>query len=255
MAYSFNRSTPDYATYGHVSGLDSLTKLTIAFYVKRPATVNSFDRIVEHIGANTTGAGSASGFSIYHNGSSTANIAASFRNNETGTFTAFASALPADSTWYAFWMVYDGTLSAASRIALWIDGSTFASTSGFDASSSIGVNDQALAIAADSSGGTNWGGTIAGLALFPGVAITDSTLITDHAAATGPLPNLSSASSYLADLDYYAELENSLNFGTGGLTATSSGSPSVVTHPYTVPASGRFWRDRKRTYLSPWLRR
>jgi hypothetical protein len=235
MAYRFTRATPDAAAYGHIAALDGLTRLTLVWYMQQPGTVNSFDRIVEHIGANITGAGSASGFTVYHQGTDASRIAASFRNNETTTFTSFDVSMAAASTWYAHWLVYDGSLAAASRLRLWSNGSSVAASSGLDASTSLGVNDQPLAIGSVSAGGTNWDGTIAGLAIFPGLAITDSTLISDHAARTGRLPDLASARPYYAQLDYYAELFDSLNFNKPSLTTTTTGSPTVVTHPYTVP--------------------
>jgi hypothetical protein len=259
MAYSFNRSTPDYATYGHVSALDGLGKLTIALIVKRPASVNSYDSIFGQIGANTTGTGTASGFTLVHNNTSTSNLILAVRNNNSGPSFIGNGVLASAGTWYALWIVYDGSLGTAQdRIKMWANGSAVTNdTVNGDYPATIGTCDQALIFGSDTGAlsAQAWGGTLAAFAMFPGVAITDSTLISDHAALTGPLPDLSSASAYVADLDYYAELSSTLDFGTGGLTATVTGSPSTATHPYTVSGATRFWRDRKRTYLSPWLRR
>jgi hypothetical protein len=88
-----------------------------------------------------------------------------------------------DTSWTHIYIVYDGTLSAGSRLAAWKNGSavTIAQNS---ADTSIGTNTAAFQIKAGSNNGYK---AIAEVALWIGEAVTDSGVISSLAGGGNPL--------------------------------------------------------------------
>jgi len=224
MARAFNGANPDDLTYNHVSPLVGATKVAVSLLINPVTPVGGgYATYLSQIGADGTGAGSASGLALLNDAISL-RVHAICRNNSAASSISNES-LTAD-TWQHLFLQYDGTQSAGSRIAAYIN-ATALTWSANVADASLGTTDQAFALGSYPT--LPWHGKLAEVAVWTGVVLTAD----ERAALAAGAPVIKVRPSALV---FWPPLVNDANDRFG--RAASLNGTTVVEHPRVYRARG-----------------
>jgi len=234
-AYNFDGSN-DGINWAHISSLNGVTKLTIAFWINSTSST-FYDMILSCIGAATSGAGNTTGFGVQHPASDATALYLAFRNGSSTPEKVTNGGVLSTGTWTAVWVVYDGTqASATDRVRLWISGTEITSwaSNTADFPTSLGTNDQRFCLGYDEESGSPTlfsHGLYADVGLLFGRAVTDGT-IASHASGM-------SIGNYVTTGDFWASFRTNQNDENGSRTGTLVDAPVLSTGPsLTFPGGG-----------------
>ena len=233
MAITFD-GTDDKITWGDIDALDGLTKLTVSLLAKPHADLQNWRCFVGKLGA-ASGAGSTHGWTIQHSDRISHDLILVLRNGAATHGSTGLGDLSYDA-WNHIHMVYDGTQSTnATRLRVWINNNEQTLTFAGTIPATIGANDQWLGFAQSPHEQASWyKGDLAEIAIWGGVAITDTEIIS--ALGQGAHPKL----VYGAAPTLYAPLVRDIYDLMGAGTATVS-STTVANHPPVIKAAPIFY--------------
>lgn len=228
MSYRF-ASTDTSIDYAHRSAFDAATKFTLSMWVKYSVDgrLNGYWGPMQYASFN--------GWTLNQDSNDATNLKWVTNAGDGGDMEGKTGAGNIGTAWTHLYLVYDGTLSAGSRLAGWKNGSaiTFATNS---ADPNLGTNTASFQIKAGSNNGYK---AIAEVAMWAGEAITDSGVISALAAGGNPL------SVRPTGLDVYIPLKTDAidtvasEAGTVGSGITQNADhPTVDDPPGSGPGDG-----------------
>jgi len=225
VARAFDPANPDDLAYGHVSALDGATQVAVSMmiYPITPAGGSGYETYYSQIGANGTGPGNGCGIALLKDALSH-KIHALCRNNTAASSISVEALTP--DTWQHLFFQYDGTQSAGSRVAAYINATALTWAANV-ADASLGTGDQAFRLGAYPT--LAWKGRLAEVYTWVGAVLSADERA---ALAAGAPAALIRPASLVFDAPLVTDANDRL-----GRAATVTGT-TVVEHPRVYRARG-----------------
>lgn len=218
----FNGLT-DGLSFANLAAANGAAKMTLKYWIK-PINNPFFGYFFGQVGGNGTGTGNVSGFGALQSGTDNTSLFDIFRNNDNSAEKSDTGLL-STAGFQPVWTVIDGTQgTVTNRLKTWINNSPI--TFGTDSNNfptTIGTTDQPFTVGfAEISLANNF--AIADFTIKFGVADTNATNISDHAAGKSGGNDLAAGDVWLSFLSNFDDVNRSI-------TPTITGSPTIITGP------------------------